>query len=518
MNVGKFRSCSINGIGSVLVAVCVLTALFSSFSVTTLRADPGLKKQILLVATHPSHRFQQHEYLQGARILAHCLNQHPRVAARVYNEFPSADEVARADALVLFCSSGGSYLLHDANRRAVFLNNIRRGMGFSALHFAVHVNRELKEKGYGDVYMQSLGAYFDVDYTKHPKRFTSVRLGNVGHPISRGVKPFRAYDEIYYRMRFMSHVEPVLVARLDDEDGDFDRWVSWCYERTDGGRSFGYTGGHFHHSFGADSFRRHFVNGVLWTAKIDVPESGATVDFDPAWLTPPARKTPAAQPPVGEMLPLFPISDIHGEWVTILDEESFPQWIQRGNATWTFEGGVLTASGAVGYIFSPAGDYTNFDYRAEVKVEKDGNSGMYFRTKLGKRGVGGGYEAQVNNSHGDPVRTGSLYHFQKNFEKLVPSEGWFQQRVIAIDDRIVILVDGVTVVDVEMNREIERAEKELVSVPAEKRNSILGLIERMKRYLTFRQGHFAFQQHHDGNVVHYRNVQVRRTPALTSGD
>jgi hypothetical protein len=60
--------------------------------------------------------------------------------------------------------------------------------------------------------------------------------------------------------------------------------MAWAYERPDGGRGFGFTGGHFHRNWGDENFRRLVVNAILWSAKVDVPGSGAKVEFDPADL------------------------------------------------------------------------------------------------------------------------------------------------------------------------------------------------------------------------------------------
>ncbi len=108
---------------------------------------------------------------------------------------------------------------------------------------------------------------------------------------------------------------------------------------------------------------------------------------------------------------------------------------------------------------------------------EDGNSGMYFRCQdqaVWPRG----YEAQVNNSHSDPVRTGSFYNREKIFTRLVPkSQPWFTQEVIALGNHVIIKVNGKVVVD--------RTDND------------------------FREGPFALQQHHPGSVVQYRKVQVR---------
>ena len=191
-------------------------------------------------------------------------------------------------------------------------------------------------------------------------------------------------------------------------------------------------------------------------------------------------------------------------WVTILDAKSFKDWkvapespksrveetatVKRviagdslHDGRWTFKDGVLHGEGGVSHIFSPRGDYENFSYRAEIKIKDKGNSGQYFRTEFGN-GFPNGYEAQVNSTHTDPVRTGSLYGFVKVFDMLVPPDTWFTQEITAVGNHIVIKVNGKTTVDY---------------VDAKS---------------THMKGHFAFQQHNLGSEVWIRNVQVKELP------
>ena len=50
--------------------------------------------------------------------------------------------------------------------------------------------------------------------------------------------------------------------------------TAWAFERPDGGRGFGFTGGHFHKGWGNDDQRKLVLNAILWTAKADVPAGG----------------------------------------------------------------------------------------------------------------------------------------------------------------------------------------------------------------------------------------------------
>ena len=192
-------------------------------------------------------------------------------------------------------------------------------------------------------------------------------------------------------------------------------------------------------------------------------------------------------------------------WVTILDATSFKDWkvapesprarveetatekrVVAGDSLrdgkWTFKDGVLHGEGGVSHIFSPRGDYENFVYSAELKIKNWGNSGQYFRTAFGN-GFPNGYEAQVNSTHADPVRTGSLYGLSKVTDMLVPPDTWFTQEITAVGNHITIKVNGKTTVD---------------------------FVDEKRSHT---KGHFAFQQHNLGSEVWIRNVRVKELPA-----
>src|SRR4051794_15332741 len=103
-------------------------------------------------------------------------------------------------------------------------------------------------------------------------------------------------------------------------------------------------------------------------------------------------------------------STLAGEWVSLFDGQTLGDWTTADGTPgrWKVEDGAITSSGPASHLFSPRSDYKNFRYRAEIKINDKGNSGMYFRTKKGP-GFPRGYEAQINSTHRDPVKTGSLY-------------------------------------------------------------------------------------------------------------
>ena len=76
-----------------------------------------------------------------------------------------------------------------------------------------------------------------------------------------------------------------------------DDIVAWAYERPGGGRSFSFSGLDAHSAWSLDGMRQFMVNGVLWSAGIDVPSDGAKCKASPdelaAMLTPRQPPKPA---------------------------------------------------------------------------------------------------------------------------------------------------------------------------------------------------------------------------------
>src|SRR5690348_9691548 len=155
-------------------------------------------------------------------------------------------------------------------------------------------------------------------------------------------------------------------------------------------------------------------------------------------------------------------------WIAMFDGKTLNGWKANQNPeSWTVRDGCITGDGEASHLFWMTRECENCEFKAEVKIGHGGNSGMYFRTAFGP-GFPRGYEAQVNSSHTDPVRTGSLYGFVKVLDQLVPPDTWFTQEVTAVGNHIVIKVNGKTTVD---------------------------YVDPKNTHTT---GHFAFQQHNLG--------------------
>lgn len=172
-----------------------------------------------------------------------------------------------------------------------------------------------------------------------------------------------------------------------------------------------------------------------------------------------------------------------GRWIRMFDGKTLDGWkAAERPGSWSVKNGAIVGDGDVSHLFWMKEECENCEFKAMVRLNRDGNSGMYFRAAFGP-GWPKGYEAQVNNSSGDWRRTGSLYAISDVKEQLVGDDTWWEQHIIADGNHIVIKVNGKTVVD---------------------------YVDRENR---FTKGHLALQQHNTGSVVEYKDLMYRRLPA-----
>jgi hypothetical protein len=191
-------------------------------------------------------------------------------------------------------------------------------------------------------------------------------------------------------------------------------------------------------------------------------------------------------------------------WVQLFNGTDLTGWKAhpKSPGKWGVEKGAIVSGGTqVSHLFSERGDYENFHFRIEAKINDKGNSGQYFRAMFAPN-YPPGYEAQINSTSTDTVRTGSLYPaFDRKLpaaerdkilvkDMLVPADTWFTQEVIAKGNHIIIKVNDKTTVDF-----------------VDQKN-------------TYKRGHFALQQHgaikekgkEYETVLHVRKIEVKELP------
>jgi len=252
-------------------------------------------KKIVLVAGSKSHGPGDHEFFAGTAILVNLLKQTPGVwPVMVRDGWPKNEKVFENAAAVLFYMDGrGGHPVVKNDRLAFLQKHMDKGVGWVNLHYAVDY-----EPKHGETVVNWMGGFYDPRTSTNPHWVADIR-SLPKHPITSGVKPFSIKDEWYYNMHWTGDVLAVSEAKgvtpilqavpPDNSRGTADakkfpgrlETMAWAYERKDGGRAFGFTGGHNHKNWGDENFRRAVVNAILWSAKVDVPAEGAKVEFDP---------------------------------------------------------------------------------------------------------------------------------------------------------------------------------------------------------------------------------------------
>jgi len=225
---------------------------------------------VLLIGTAHNHPPGTHMYLEVCQVLQKCLEQTPGVVAVVSEDWPKDDSrLKNLDAIVLYTGPGGDVLL-DPSHRAVADKLMKDGVGLTAIHWATDSKVELAVD-----YQALLGGWFSGPFGTHDITTKTLEQINPSHPICRGWSPFELYDEYYVYARVSPNARPLLKVELKTGP----QTVAWTLERpkSKGGRSFGATVEHFYDTMKQEPFRRMLVNGVLWTAKVPIPATGAPV-------------------------------------------------------------------------------------------------------------------------------------------------------------------------------------------------------------------------------------------------
>jgi cytochrome c len=251
------------------------------------RAAATQKKttKILLIPTRPDHPYATHMYAHECGVLAKCLNQTPGVETVVSPDFDwpkDANLLKDLKAIVYYSRPAGDIIL-DPVRREQVLKLLKSGVGFAAIHWATDASPK-----YGPEYQNILGGYFHNSFGGlNTSKHMLVQV-EPDHPVCHGWKPYDLREEYYLKLKFHPKARPILKANVDG----LDQVVAWTFERPDsnGGRSFGTTLGHFHDNFEIEAFRRAIVNGILWSAHVEVPPGGAPVALRPEDLKLPPKQ------------------------------------------------------------------------------------------------------------------------------------------------------------------------------------------------------------------------------------
>ena len=182
------------------------------------------------------------------------------------------------------------------------------------------------------------------------------------------------------------------------------------------------------------------------------------------------------------------------QWVSLFDGKSLSDWKVGDNAsTFSVDSGMIKVNGNTAHLFYEGSvhnhSFKNFEFKADVMTKPHSNSGIYFHTQFQDSSWPQiGYEIQVNNSHTDWRRTGSLYGIDDVKEVVVPDNVWYTEYIKVVGNRVIVKINDKIVVDYTQPGNV---------VPPEKKGPIGS------------SGTFALQGHDPGSTVYFKNIMVK---------
>ena len=293
----------------------ILVILF--FSSAVLSALAAAPTRILIVVGPTNHPPGTHEVAAGGRLLKHCLETMgnlPDVKVDLFYEWPKDAAVRTAASTVVFI--GDTFppnRLPNATQNLAELGDMMdRGCGIVCVHYATGLlGADVKPDGEHPL-LHWMGGYFAHKSCQHhvslAKIFPAATITPRApqHPVWRGCGEFTLNDEPYTNNYLgpantpLSARATVLATALLPPEAPKPEAVSWCIERPDTGRGFAVVMPHFYRNWKLEDLRRFILNGIVWTAKLDVPAAGVQTTlpdlstFNPASIEPISR-APNAQ-------------------------------------------------------------------------------------------------------------------------------------------------------------------------------------------------------------------------------
>lgn len=194
----------------------------------------------------------------------------------------------------------------------------------------------------------------------------------------------------------------------------------------------------------------------------------------------------------------LPLTAQTGEWIELFNGKNLDGWkVSENTTSFKVENGEIKVAGPRAHAFYEGEvgnhDFKNFELIVEVKTLPKANSGIFFHTAYQENGwPNKGYEVQVNQSHTDWRKTGSLYSFNDVKDVYVNDGEWYTEHIIVKGDQVIVKINGETVMEY-----IESEDKNRPENAGEKK------IDR---------GTIALQAHDLGSVIYFRSVKIKILP------
>lgn len=247
------------------------------------------KRVLLLGQRADSHPRTTHEYMAGVRLMSRLLQNHGNLQVIVVQaDNPWSDgpeQIEGADGVVLYLTEGAKWVSDDKVRLAAFQRLAQKGGALCGLHWGVGT----KEAPPIENFLALFGCCHGGPDRKY--KFGQFELAPTSerHPITSGIARFSVHDEFYYALKTPERITG-LTMLMNAQGNEVDHPVAWAWERPDSGRSFGFTGMHFHENWNKLEYRRLIVQGVLWSLHESIPENGLELNITENDLALPQEK------------------------------------------------------------------------------------------------------------------------------------------------------------------------------------------------------------------------------------
>jgi hypothetical protein len=199
------------------------------------------------------------------------------------------------------------------------------------------------------------------------------------------------------------------------------------------------------------------------------------------------------------LLAMGPLACAQNGWISLFNGKDFTGWkVNENTGTFTIKDGAIVSHGDRSHCFyvGPVHnhDFKDFELKVDVKTEPGSNGGVYFHTAYQDVSwPDKGFEVQVNNTHSDPIKSGSLYHVvdigKDVVSKIVKDNEWFTEDILVKGNTVTISLNGKQVVK--------------WTQPADWQ----GTHDFAQRRID--HGTIALQGHDPKSTVYYKNIQIK---------
>ena len=188
--------------------------------------------------------------------------------AKGVQTFPSDEELARTDVLVIHRQGGGDFKPDERARVAKFA---ARGGSFVVIHAGAVAGNDAS----ADFYKDLVGGSWRQKVTKWREGPMQLKFVDQAHAIAKGVADFGMKDEIYYDMDLRADIHPLATAPTPKKVGDgFEAQTQiWTYEKPGAQRAFVFIPGHTYVNFSRPDVKLLLFRGIAWAGRHANPQA-----------------------------------------------------------------------------------------------------------------------------------------------------------------------------------------------------------------------------------------------------